>query len=151
MHQQWDFFKQGETSFGSFYPLHYIVAGYGDLAGARAAEEAFRNSGVAAADVRATDGEFVTEELESRHDRSAVDKVANEIVDFVGTEKHFIERDREHAAAGGAFLFVFAPEDEDAANAKAVFVQHPPVYARRYLRPAIEVMFGQPEALGRTR
>jgi hypothetical protein len=41
---------------------------------------------------------------------------------------------------------VYAPGDEDAANAKAVFGKNTPVFARRYLRIAIEQIVMNPMA-----
>lgn len=146
MEQQWDFFKKSETSMGVFYPLHYIVAGYDSIDEAEAAEAAFRESGVAADDVRAATGEFVAQQLESRGDRNLWNKFENEIVKFAGTEKGYTTEDKQHASSGGAFLFVYAPNDEDAANAKKVFAKSPPVFARRYLRVAIEQMVLNPKA-----
>lgn len=145
MEQQWDFFKKSETSMGVFYPLHYIVAGYDSIDEAEAAEAAFRESGVAADDVRAATGEFVAQQLESRGDRNLWNKFENEIVKFAGTEKGYTTEDKQHASSGGAFLFVYAPNDEDAANAKKVFAKSPPVFARRYLRVAIEQMVLNPK------
>jgi len=147
MEQHWDFFKKSETSMGVFYPLHYIVAGYGSLDDAQGAEAAFRESGVDAEDVRAAPGGFVAAQLESRTDRNVVNKLENELVKIFGTEKGYTTEDKQHAADGGAFLFVYAPQDEDAANAKAVFAQHPPVFARRYLRIAIEQIVRNPKAM----
>lgn len=147
MERQWDFFKKGETSLGVFYPLHYIVAGYDSLEDAHAAELAFRESGVAAEDVRAATGKFVAGQLETRPDRNLWNKFENEVVKFAGTEKGYTTEDKQHAAKGGAFLFVFAPNDEDAAHAKTVFAEHPPVFARRYLRVAIEQIVMNPHAI----
>ena len=146
MEQQWDFFKKSETSMGVFYPMHYIVAGYNNMGEAQAAEAAFREAGVAADDVRAAPGEFVARQLESRDDRNLWDKFENEVVKFAGTEKGYTTEDKQHAADGGAFLFVYAPDDADAANAKAVFAKNPPVFARRYLRVAIEQIVRNPKA-----
>ncbi|HLI17458.1 MAG TPA: hypothetical protein VKV22_04205 [Rhodanobacteraceae bacterium] len=146
MDQQWDFFKKGETSLGVFYPLHYIVAGYDTFEDAQAAETAFRDSGVAAEDVRAAPGSFVAGQLETRPDRNLLDKIENAVVKHVGTEKAYTTEDKMHAQDGGAFLFVFAPNDDDAANAKQVFTRHPPVFARRYLRVAIEQIVRNPKA-----
>lgn len=146
MEQQWDFFKKSETSLGVFYPLHYIVAGYEGMEQAEAAEAAFRESGVAAEDVRAATGEFVARQLESRDDRNVMDKLNNELVKVFGTEKGYTTEDKQHAGDGGAFLFVYAPNDEDAANAKTVFAKKPPVFARRYLRIAIEQIVRNPKA-----
>jgi len=146
MEHQWDFFKKSETSLGVFYPLHYIIAGYDSIEEAEAAEAAFRESGVAAEDVRAATGGFVARQLESRDDRNLWDKLENELVKFAGTEKGYTTEDKQHASDGGAFLFVYAPEDADAANAKQVFARNPPVFARRYLRIAIEQIVMNPKA-----
>ncbi len=138
MEQRWDFFKQGETTWGEFYPTHYILAGYESDADAQAAEEAFRASGVAAEDVRAATGQFVAGYLETRGDRNALDKLGSKLADVVGTENEFVAQDKLFARRGGAFLFVYAPREQDAENAKAVFASHPPTFARRYLHVAIE-------------
>lgn len=57
-----------------------------------------------------------------------------------------IGRFNAYAGDGGAFVFVYAPEDADAENAKTVFAAHPPVFARRYLRVAIEQLVLNPKA-----
>lgn len=138
MEQRWDFFKQGETTWGVFYPTHYIVAGYESEAEAQAAEAAFRASGVAAEDVRAATGKFVAGHLETRTDRNALDKLGSKLADALGTENEFVAQDKVFARRGGAFLFVYAPAEKDSDNAKAVFATHPPTFARRYLHVAIE-------------
>jgi hypothetical protein len=138
MEQQWDFFKQGETSGGVFYPKHYIVAGYADLARAQAAEDAFRRDRVPAEDVCAASGDTVAQRLESRADRNVLDKLGSKLTDFLGTGNEFVAQDKVHAGKGGAFLFLFAPTDDDVAHARLVFERHAPVFARRYLRLAIE-------------
>lgn len=138
MQQRWDFFKHGETSGGVFYPTHYIVAGYADFAAAKAAEDAFRRDRVAAEDVRAASGEVVAQELESRGDRNVLDKLGSKLTDFLGTGNEFVAQDKVHAGKGGAFLFVFAPADRNVVHARLVFRRHAPVFARRYLRLAIE-------------
>jgi hypothetical protein len=123
-----------------------FFSGYDSMDQAEAAEAAFRESGVAAEDVRAAPGEFVAAQLESRSDRNAMDKLNNELVKIFGTEKGYTTEDKQHADDGGAFLFVYAPNDEDAANAKKMFAKTPPVFARRYLRIAIEQIVRNPKA-----
>lgn len=138
MTRHWAFFKEGDTSFGIFYPKHYIVAGYRTLADAEAAEAAFRNADVAAEDVRAATGEFVVGQLESRHGASWLQRMEARLVEFASTEADYIREDADLARAGGAFLFVYAPDEARMALARRVFAQHGPVYARRYLDVAIE-------------
>ncbi|MGH8163853.1 MAG: hypothetical protein ACREP1_05920 [Rhodanobacteraceae bacterium] len=138
MTEHWEFFKEGDTSFGIFYPKHYIVAGYHNIAEAEAAEAAFRNAGAPADDVRATTGEFVVGQLESRHGASWLERMEARLVEFAGTEAGYIREDADLARDGGAFLFVYAPDDARMAQARRVFAQHGPAYARRYLDVAIE-------------
>lgn len=138
MIRHWAFFRQSDLSFGTFYPHHYIVAGYANLRAAHDAECAFCAAGVAAHDVRATTGDFVVNQLEAYRDLGWLQRALSHVARFAGTELGFLDDDAELAQRGGAFLFLFAPSDRDVAHARAVFAQHPPVYARRYLGVAIE-------------
>lgn len=138
MTQHWAFFKEGDHSFGIFYPRHYIIAGYHNLADAEAAEAAFRKEGFAAEDVRAATGEFVIGQLEARHGASWLERMEQKLVEFAGTETGYLREDADLARDGGAFLFVYAPDDARLNQARRVFAQHGPAYARRYLPIAIE-------------
>lgn len=138
MIRHWAFFKQSDTSFGTFYPKHYIIAGYANLHDARAAEQAFTESGVSAEDVRAAPGDFVINNLEAHREANWLERAERHVVEFAGTEAGFLEDDAELARNGGAFLFLFAPDDSQVAHARKVFAQHRPAYARRYLHIAIE-------------
>lgn len=140
MNGHWEFFKEGDTSLGTFYPRHYIVAGYRNLADAEAAEAAFRNAGTPPEDVRAANGDFVTGQLESRHGANWLERMEQRLVEFAGTETGYIREDADLARDGGAFLFVYAPDDSRANAARRVFAQIGPAYARRYLDVAIERM-----------
>ena len=138
MTQHWAFFKEGDHSFGIFYPRHYIIAGYHTLADAEAAEAAFRKEGFSAEDVRAATGEFVIGQLEARHGSSWLERMEQRLVEFAGTETGYLREDADLARDGGAFLFVYAPDDARLNQARRVFAQHGPAYARRYLPIAIE-------------
>jgi hypothetical protein len=138
MIRHWAFFKQGDTSFGTFYPKHYIVAGYACLEEAEAAEHAFIESGVDVDDVRAASGDFVINRLEAHHEANWLQRAQSHIAEFAGTEAGFLEDDAELARKGGAFLFLFAPHDHHVAHARIIFERHRPHYARRYLQVAIE-------------
>lgn len=138
MTQHWAFFKEGDHSFGIFYPRHYIVAGYRNLADAEAAEAAFRSAGLPPEDVRAATGEFVAGQLESRDGANWLERMEQRLVEFAGTETGYIREDADLARDGGAFLFVYAPDDARMNQARSVFAQHGPAYARRYLPVAIE-------------
>ncbi len=138
MIRHWAFFKQGDTSFGTFYPKHYIVAGYPSLRDAEAAEHAFTESGVSSDDVRATTGDFVGTQLEAHAEANLLQRAEAHLAEFAGTEADILKNDAELARKGGAFLFVFAPRDSHADHARKVFAQYRPTFARRYLQIAIE-------------
>jgi hypothetical protein len=138
MIRHWAFFKQSDTSFGTFYPKHYIIAGYPSFDAARAAESAFTESGVDANDVRAATGDFVVNNLEAHHDANWLQRAQAHVAEFAGTESGFLADDADLARKGGAFLFLFAPHDQHVAHARSIFAAHRPEYARRYLHVAIE-------------
>ncbi|GMV30267.1 MAG: hypothetical protein AMXMBFR59_23920 [Rhodanobacteraceae bacterium] len=138
MKTHWEFFKEGDHSFGMFYPRHYILAGFGDFPHAQAAEAELLRQGFSADEVRAATGEFVVNELESMKDASFLDKLKMQISRAVGTEAGYIDDDLELARGGGAFLFVYAPSDDDCRRVMTVLRKQYPVFARRYLPMAIE-------------
>lgn len=142
-----EFFKEGDTSLGTFYPTHYIVAGYHNMADAKAAAMACEKNGFASDDVRALEGSFVTEQMESREGANWLERMEQQLAKFAGTETGYVREDAELARSGGAFLFVYAPDDEQVAMARRVFAQHGPAYARRYLKIAIEIIVKNPDAL----
>jgi len=138
MIRHWAFFRHGDTSFGTFYPKHYIVAGYTSLRAAQAAEHAFTESGIDADDVRAASGDFVINQLEAHHEANWLQRAQAHVAEFAGTEAGFLQDDADLAHRGGAFLFLFAPHDRHVAKARTIFARHRPTYARRYLPVAIE-------------
>jgi hypothetical protein len=138
MGKHWEFFKESDHSWGVFYPRNYIVAGYGSLARAEEVRHALMGAGFASDDVAAVSGKFVASELESTEDASWLERIKQEISSAVGTELGYVEDDLKHARQGGAFLFVYAPKDEDVLRARAVIDHSQPVLARRYLSLGIE-------------
>ncbi|MGH8214470.1 MAG: hypothetical protein ACREPZ_02060 [Rhodanobacteraceae bacterium] len=146
MADQKQFFKEGDTSLGTFYPTHYIVAGYHNLADAKAAAAACKKEGFGGDDVQVYDGKFVIEQMEAREGANWLKKLEQQLVEFAGTETGYVREDAEFARSGGAFLFVYAPDDEALGRARRVFAQIGPAYARRYLKIAIEVIIRNPNA-----
>lgn len=149
MIRHWAFFKQSDAPFGTFYPTHYIVAGYPSMHDAQAAEQAFTESGVAAENVRAAAGDFVINQLEA-HRKAAhwLQRVVAHDTGFAGLETRLLEDDAELVRQGGAFLFVFAPDASHVAQARNVFAQHRPNFARRYLPRSIEPITASLHAAG---
>jgi hypothetical protein len=138
MKTHWEFFKEGDQSFGMFYPRHYILVGFEGQARAQEAERELLQQGFTSEEVRSASGEFVVNELESVEDANFLDRLKIWVSRFVGTEAGYIDDDLELARGGGAFLFVYAPTDDDCRRAMALLEPLHPVFARRYLPMAIE-------------
>ena len=138
MKTHWDFFKESDTSFGMFYPRHYIVAGFDNLDHAEATEAALIDHGIAPDEVRAASGSFVVNRLESVDDAGLFERFKMHLAKSIGTEAGYIDDDLKLARRGGAFLFAHAPTDDDCQRIMAVIKRHHPIFARRYLPLAIE-------------
>lgn len=138
MGQRWNFFKESDASWGMFYPKNYLIAGYGSRERADEVKQQLLDAGFAADDVASASGAFVVEQLENDPEPGFIDRVKQEIARAVGTEQGYIEDDLKHAREGGAFLFVYVPEDADVARARAVVDASGPVLARRYMALGIE-------------
>lgn len=138
MGQRWSFFKESDASWGMFYPKNYLIAGYGSRERAEEVRKALVDAGFAADDVASASGAFVVEQLEHDPEPGFIDRVKQEIARAVGTEQGYIEDDLKHAREGGAFLFVYVPEDDDVLRARAVIDASAPVLARRYMALGIE-------------
>jgi len=136
--QRWSFFKDGDSSFGMFYPKNYTLAGFESRAAADLALKAVVDGGTPKDDTCVVTGAFLVEELESQPDASWLDRVKQSVAEFIGTETYFIDQDVALARAGGAFLLVYSPADDAAREVEQIIVRADPVYARRYLPMAIE-------------
>ena len=135
---RWSWFKDGDSSFGMFYPRHYTLAGFAGMDAADAAARELVAAGFAAGDVRSVSGRFLVEELESQEDAGLFDRIKASIAEFIGTETYFIDQDVELARKGGAFVVVYTPEESDGQRREAVLRRQRTVLARRYLAMAIE-------------
>lgn len=135
---RWDFFKDGDTSFGLFYPRHYTLAGYATRDEADRGAGAIRAAGFADEDVRVVSGSFLTDRLASQDDAGMLDRIKASIAEFIGTETYFIDQDIALAKRGGAFVFAYTPEEEDGERIKPALAEPRPVHARRYLAMAID-------------
>ena len=146
MRKHWDFFKEADHSWGVFYPRNYIVAGYGSLAHAAEVKHALLGAGFGEDEVAVCDGDFMVNELESTSDSTWFDRIRQEIASALGTEMGYLEDDLEHARQGGAFLFVYVPNDPAVLRARSVIDPSRPVMARRYLALGIERYTYPPQA-----
>ncbi len=138
MKAHWDFFKESDTSFGLFYPLHYVVAAFDDFEQAETAKSRFLSEGFSVDDVATASGPFVVEQLESEEGAAWFDRLRAGIARIVGTEAGFLDDDVQLARRGGAFLFVYTPDDHSADTTRSLIDQLQPIFARRYHRAGIE-------------
>ncbi len=132
MGRHWDFFKESNTSMGVFYPLHYVLAAFDSEALAEEAYRAFVDSGYDEEDVTSVSGSFLVKHIESTESSSIAERVGQSIEKGAGTEFAYIEDDRKMANRGGAFLFVYAPDDTATEDITARLRRLHPIYARRY-------------------
>lgn len=139
MSTDWSFLKDGDSSFGMFYPKHYTLAGFRDADHARAAAVDLVGFGFAESDVHVVSGTDLIAKIKQFDEENGwLDRIRAKISEFIGTETYFIDQDVSLGQDGGFFVLVYSPEPDDGQRAKAVLAQHGAVYARRYLNMAIE-------------
>jgi hypothetical protein len=145
MTQHWSFFRDGDTSFGMFYPKHYTLAGFADARSADRAATALKDDGIAFDDVRVVSGDILVQELQSRDDAGWLERMKARVAEFLGTETYFIDQDVSLAQNGGAFLFVYTPDGSPRERIEEILRAHDPVYARRYGDAVIERVIEPPQ------
>lgn len=146
MKRRWAFFKEADTSFGLFYPRHYVVAGFDTYERAREVEQQFVEAGFARDDVAAATGPFVTRRLESQRGIPWLKRAQAHIASAIGTEAGYIEDDLKLAQRGGAFLFAYVPDAAAGERARLLLRRSHPVYARRYHALGIERLVYPPQS-----
>lgn len=145
--KHWDFFKHSDESFGLFYPLNYTVAGFDTIERAEDVREAFVADGFPEEDVAAASGPFVVEQLETEEGANWFDRLRAGIAKVIGTEAGFLDDDTKLARRGGAFVFVYTPDDAQIERMHALLKRLHPIYARRYLGAGIERIHYPPQSI----
>ena len=137
MRRRWTFFKEPDEALGVFYPRHCFLAAYADLGRAEEVRAALLMAGSAPDDVAAASGDFVVNELLACAAEGWIGALTRELAAPLEVQAD-LERDRRHAAAGGAFLFLYAPDAAGAARARSLLEASRPRHLRRYLPFGIE-------------
>lgn len=132
MGHHWEFFKEQDTSFGVFYPLHYVVAAFDTVERTEQVRTAFIDAGFADDDVACATGGFVTGKLESMSGATWLERFKIGFASFLGTELGYIDDDRKLAQRGCAFLFVYTPDKNSIKDSEALLIRAHPLSARRY-------------------
>ncbi|HET7360092.1 MAG TPA: hypothetical protein VFJ04_08090 [Rhodanobacteraceae bacterium] len=144
--QHWDFFKDSDSSFGLFYPLHYTLLAFDTLERAEQARRQFLDAGFAEDDVATASGPFVIGRLETEEGANWLDRVRAGIAKVVGTEQGYIDDDLHLARRGGAFLFAYTPDDAAIQRVHRLVPRLHPMYARRYHGAGIESIAYPPQS-----
>lgn len=146
MRHHWEFFKESDSSFGVFYPLHYVVAAFDTIERANEIRERFLDAGFADDDVATASGPFVVDKLESPRGAGWFERFEAGVVSFLGTELGYIEDDRKLARRGSAFLFVYTPDGATIRRTEALLERAHPLSARRYDHAGIRRLIYPPQA-----
>jgi hypothetical protein len=138
------FFKDADTELGIFYPKHYLLAAFPNLADAERAQAGLGHAGRVDEDAISVSGDEVVHFAEDHllHD-GLWGVLMTELSRTLGTEAAYADRDLEAARKGAAFLAVHCPTDEaKTAVWKTIEPTHPLV-ARYYAAGGIEHLAGE--------
>jgi len=146
MSKHWEFFKEQDTSFGVFYPLHYVVAAFDTPERAEEVRKRFTDAGFADDDVASATGPFVMRKLESTSGAGWIERFKIGFASFLGTELGYIDDDRKLAERGCGFLFAYTPDDASTKRAEDLLIHTHPLSARRYDHVGIRRLIYPPQA-----
>jgi hypothetical protein len=121
-----------DTSFGIFYPVGYIVAGFPEPAHAEQVRRDLLTGGYDAQDC-VFHGAAEVADATQRNLAQNTGFLAT-----LGRSDDMVRRHLEAARKGAAFLLIYAPGDLEASRAMNVVRRVPFVFAHRYHRLAIE-------------
>lgn len=125
--------KDGEQSFGSFYPKNYVLAVFSNGAAATEAGDALARAGFAADDIIVADGHDVAEhDAQMQADKGLLAKLGEKWSRLYTDEAADADALMSFARNGAAFVLAYAPDDELTARAtSAIQPFHPNVF-RKY-------------------
>jgi hypothetical protein len=122
------------TSFGIFYPVGYIVAGFPQQGDAERVRKDLLAGGYAEADCAL----FTAEEVAAAAARNLDDNRG--FLARLGKSDEAVQIHLDAARQGAAFLLIYAPGDTEAARAMNVIRRVPFAFVHRYHRLAIQDM-----------
>jgi len=134
------FFKESDTKLGIFYPNHYLVAVFRNVAAAGLAANKLRVAGFASDEVIATDGAEVVQL--AKQETGIGSLLMQGLSRFFATEQMYTDHDLEHARHGAGFLAVHCPTDLLKAEAWRLIQPEDPVDARYYGSDGIDHLAG---------
>jgi hypothetical protein len=138
------FFKDADTQFGVFYPKHYLLAIFPNLAEADRAKGELTHAGRADEDVISVPGEEVVHFAEDHVFHHGVWGVLmTRLSRIFGTEALYAEKDLAAAKKGAAFVAVHCPTEKLKAEMWRLLEPSRPMVARYYHLGGIEHLAGE--------
>ncbi|MEP6766056.1 MAG: hypothetical protein ABJB66_17210 [Gemmatimonadaceae bacterium] len=126
-------FKEGATSFGSFYPKNYVLAVFKSDADAATAGASLRAAGFANDDVIVASGkEVVAHEKEIKSEQGVFAKLGEQWSKLYTDESADANALVDFAKNGSAFVLAYAPEDNETSRAGDLLRNLHPTVLRKY-------------------
>ena len=122
-------FKDGSSSFGSFYPKHYVLAVFNTDAEAAQAGATLHAHGFAADDVIVASGlEVLAHEQAAKAEQGIFARIGEQWSKLYTDESADAHALMDFAKRGAAFVLAYAPEEAEITKvADALRPMHPPV------------------------
>lgn len=138
------FFKDSDTEFGIFYPKHYLLAVFPNLADADRAKQELNHAGRVDEDVISVSGEEVVHFAEDHLLEDGLwGLLMTELSRMIGTEALYADKDLAAAKQGAAFLAVHCPTEKIKIDAWKFLKPRHPLVARYYSFGGIEHLAGE--------
>lgn len=126
-------FKGPDTSFGIFYPTHYLIAAFDSHDTARRAEQTLRDAGYSDDEVDAVPPDYVIADIQKgTQDAGLLTRIEQQISSTVGTESVYWKEDLALARDGAGFLAVYCPTEGEAKRLVRLLKPMNPWNMRRY-------------------
>ena len=135
-----DFFKGSDTTLGTFYPTHYLVAVVRNPDVAREVLEKLRYAGFTDHDAIAAEGSEIVELMKAE---SGLGSFFMQVLSrFFATEQIFADHDLQHAREGAGFIAVHCVSEHLKHEAWSIIAEAGPFDARYYGSGSIEHLAG---------
>jgi len=134
------FFRGTATTFGVFYPTHYIFASFPSFENARNAARALQAAGYRDL-VAASAAETLQFMNEIRADAGVWGALMASISRFFGTEEVFADIDLGKAYKGAGFLAVYCSREEEAEPIRDLAIPFHPIAMQLYLPSGIRSLY----------
>ena len=132
------FFKDTDTQFGAFYPNHYLLAVFPNLADAESAKKGL-HAGRIGHEVISASGDEVVQFAEAHRVNDGLwGALMTELSRALGTGAADTDEDLNAARNGAGFVAVYCPDDEAKTDVWRLLEPAHPIVARYYSSGGIE-------------